>query len=155
MTDVTSTPPQVPRTGGGREERHGWLPQWAGGGSSSAQLLMPCYPQAIHHGSLRVRYVLPPNHPHLLTPSIPHFPLWVSAVDSCQDRTDAPRTPTHREFACICKAGLNLSLTALFMCIWALHCWSLSSPKASGFYRSSAFTVSLDHYYLKVFNSRE
>lgn len=59
--------PQVLLTGGGsgavgaaeKPGQRGWLPQWDRG-SSSAQLLMPCYPRAIHHGPLRGRYVLPP-----------------------------------------------------------------------------------------------
>lgn len=42
-----------------RPRQRGRLPQ-RDRGSSSAQLLMPCYPRVIHHGSLRVRYVLPP-----------------------------------------------------------------------------------------------
>lgn len=70
--------PQVLVTGGGsgavgaveKPGQCGRLPQ-RDRGSSSAQLLMPCYPRAIHHGPLRGRYVLPPPTP---TPMLPLTP---------------------------------------------------------------------------------
>lgn len=102
--DAFCTFPQVPVTGGGQSKQGRDTASVAGchsgfRGSSSTQLLMPCYPPAIHHSSLRVRYALPsnppPHHPHppSLAPSIPHFPLWISAADSCQDCTDVHKHP--------------------------------------------------------------
>lgn len=62
--------PDEPITGGGSGGWVGGLTSAAGchsgsegRGSSSAQLLMPCYPRSIHHGSLRVRYALSPKPP--------------------------------------------------------------------------------------------
>lgn len=85
--DAFCTFPQVPVTGGGQGKQGRDTASVAGRhsgfrGSSSTQLLMPCYPPAIHHSSLRVRYALPSNPP--CPPTIPcsqHSSL--SPVDLC------------------------------------------------------------------------
>lgn len=108
---------------GKRPRQRGRLPQRVRG-SSSAQLLMPCYPRAIHHGSLRVRYVLHPKPP---APSIPHFPLWISTADSCQDRADVPKHPPTLYLHVFSKL-VWMWFTNLTTChssglsVWSLHC---------------------------------
>lgn len=57
------------------------------GRSFSTQLLMPRCPPAIYHSSL-IDMHCPQIPPPCFAPSIPHFPLWISAAGSCQDCTD-------------------------------------------------------------------
>lgn len=57
------------------------------GRSFFTQLLMPRCPPAIYHSSL-IDMHCPQIPPPCFAPSIPHFPLWISAAGSCQDCTD-------------------------------------------------------------------
>ncbi len=111
VTDATSLFPTGAVTGGGEGSGEWASTVWPAATASQGIIFRPAADALLslsHSSRLAESQICAAPFP---APSIPHFPLWISTTDSCQDRAVGPKTLTH-------PPTMFLHVYAKLVCIW-------------------------------------